>query len=188
MIWLWTALALGADPTTATQPNVVAVTWAQPFQVAQAISYAMRADKPMVSEGWMLELTVPPGMALVRAIHSPVVYVGPWPARRANLSDDGTCMSLWVPGTVDLTSTPIYFGPPLLPENVTPELAAEASDQARAAGHIVESTVEAEPALSFRDEAQLMTALSKRCAAEPADVQDGPPRANANQTGPAPTE
>lgn len=162
-MWLWMALAQGADPES-TPPVVEAVTWAQPFEVTEPMAYPMRADRPEVRQGWMLEVRVPPGSSRVQSIHSPVVYVGDWPSRRANLTSDGTCLALWVPGTVDWGATPIFFGPPIPPEKVSPEQAADAAAAAAEAGQIPEAPTWVASRLVLQDEAALMDALSKRCA------------------------
>jgi hypothetical protein len=90
----------------------------QSFTLSQAYTYTWVAERPAITEGTIVVVQVDPEDARVRQVGGPVLYVGSVPAERTNNGDLDGVIVAFVPGKVDLTQTPIYWGPATLPERV----------------------------------------------------------------------
>lgn len=91
------------------------------FAIPAPETYRMRGDHPEITRGVILRLEVEPGFARARQVDQPVLYVGPYPARRVNPSEDGTCLVVWAPLDASLEQTVVFFGSRTLPERVDAE-------------------------------------------------------------------
>ena len=73
----------------------------------------------MVSAGMLIVVEVDPDLVIPRDALEPVLYAGNVTVQRLNHGHRSGRVIGIIPGTVDLTSTPIWFGTPELPERVT---------------------------------------------------------------------
>jgi hypothetical protein len=94
------------------------ILYARPFTLEQGYKYVWSKERPSVSEGTLLVLKVNPALVYPREIAMPVLYVGNQPAERLNRGNESGCLIVIVPGKVDLTKTPIWFGAPNFPHMV----------------------------------------------------------------------
>jgi len=100
----------------------------------QPYTYTWSLEKPAVSEGLIVVLEVDPELARPRQVDMPVLFVGPRPAELANVGYPSGRMIVIVPGPLDLTQVPIYFGSTILPEQVDAEHGAQEMAEALASG------------------------------------------------------
>src|SRR6185503_3949290 len=115
---------------------------AQPFAVDEPFVHEWRAEKPLVSAGYLLALKVDPDLARPRQTYEAVLYVGEQTAERCNWPEEGGVMIVVVPApldpegrvALDLDRTPIWFGSLELPERVGAARVAQELAIARAAG------------------------------------------------------
>jgi hypothetical protein len=102
----------------ATPAAVDDLIYARSFTLAEGYKFEWRKDQPMVKEGTILVLKVNPDLVYARQVAEPVLYVGDTTAERINVGYGSGRVIAIVPGKVDLTKTPIWFGTPELPERV----------------------------------------------------------------------
>lgn len=121
----------------------VKLLFAQPFFLDEGYAHAWRADHPVVSSGYVIAVAADEEMLRVRQIHNPLLFVGDMPVERLNVGDESGVYVGLVPSpssasgelSVDLTRTPIYWAAPqVLPESLTPEVAAAELAKARTEG------------------------------------------------------
>jgi hypothetical protein len=118
--------AAGADVPPAIPATPAAVdelVSARPFQLDEGFEYNWSVERPLVESGVILVIKVDPALVYPRQIAEPVLYVGDHTAQRLNLGDESGYVVALVPGDVDLTKTPIWFGTPELPERVDADMA-----------------------------------------------------------------
>jgi hypothetical protein len=106
----------------------------QAFALREARPYPSMKGQEPVTRGTLLALQVDPVLALPRQVAQPVVYVGAVPAERLNTGWPSGRLLLLVPGEPDLSVTPVFFGPPGLPERIDTEDGAAELAVAVAAG------------------------------------------------------
>jgi hypothetical protein len=102
----------------ATPAPVDEVVSIRPFTLEEGFEFAWRAEQPVVTSGVILVLKVDPALVHPRQIAEPVLYVGDTTAQRMNLGNASGYVVALVPGDVDLTQSPIWFGTPGMPEQV----------------------------------------------------------------------
>jgi hypothetical protein len=88
----------------------------------------------MVSSGTLVVLEVDPALVVPRNTLEPVLYAGNVPVQRLNHGNDSGRVIGIVPGNTDVTTTPIWFGAPQLPERVTTAMAEAERASAEKAG------------------------------------------------------
>jgi len=113
---VWTFLFLLLGPMAYGAPP--ALLHVQNFSLEQGHTYTWTAARPTITEGTIVVVEVSKADARVAQVGSAVLYVGATPAERANNGDQDGRIIAFVPGHVDLSATPIFWGPPTLPERV----------------------------------------------------------------------
>lgn len=109
--------ALAETPLLPSTPVAVTrVLVARSFTLQTPFRYDWSADKPEVREGTMLVIECDPDLVRPRETSEPVLFVGRFPAQRVAPQPGSNRLVVWVPALVDLTSEPIWFGTPGLPE------------------------------------------------------------------------
>ncbi len=112
------ALAEGLPPVPSTPAAVAELVYARPFTLSNGYKYDWNKERPTVTSGTLLVLKVNPDLVVPRQLAEPVLYVGNQTAQRLNHGHESGHVIAIVPGEVDLTQTPIWFGSPDLPERV----------------------------------------------------------------------
>jgi hypothetical protein len=120
----------------------VVLVHARPFTLDRAYVHDWRAERPTVAGGLLLVLAVDPDLVHPRQVAEPVLYVGGQTAERINVGARSGHVVAVVPAPLDargrvqldLTQTPIFFGEPMLPEQVDADRAAQELASALAAG------------------------------------------------------
>ena len=97
---------------------------AQRFTLEEPHEYRWMKDHPAITEGTLVVLEVNPECARPRQAAMPVLYAGDIPAEIAIDGYPSGRLVAFIPGHVDLTKTPIYYGAPDLPERVDAERGA----------------------------------------------------------------
>jgi len=130
-----TAPALAGPPEVpATPAPVDAVLLTQPFTLDEPYEYKWQAGNIMVKQGLLLVIDVDPDLVIPRQTPEPVLFVGNATAERVNSGYPSGKVVAIVPGTVDLSTAPIWFGEPMLPEQVTAAIATSQRARADEAG------------------------------------------------------
>jgi hypothetical protein len=111
---------LPAVPTTPAAVNDVL--FVKHFTVKEGYFHFWRKDQPVVHEGTLLVLSVDPDLVYPRNVAEPVLFVGNQTAERFNHGATSGMVVAIVPGHVDLQATPVWFGTPQLPDQVTSEI------------------------------------------------------------------
>lgn len=88
----------------------------------------------MVSSGTLVVLEVDPALVVPRNTLEPVLYAGNVPVQRLNHGNKSGRVIGIVPGNIDVTTTPIWFGTPQLPGRVTTAMAEAERARAEKAG------------------------------------------------------
>ncbi len=111
--------AMADVPAVPSTPAAIdAVLYARPFALEESFTYYWNKDRPQVTSGTLLVLKVDPQLVIARQLSEPVLFVGDQTAQRVNQGDKSGRVIAIVPGKVDLTKDPIWFGTPQLPERV----------------------------------------------------------------------
>lgn len=122
--------ALPLQPTEAE----IELVFVQPFALDRPGVHSLRAERPAYDRGQLVVLRADPERWLPRQGYESVLYAGAETARRVNVGHGSGHVVAIVPGDVDLSVEPIFFGAPELPERITAEEARRQRDGARAAG------------------------------------------------------
>lgn len=101
-------------------PGVIAVAHAEFFQIEQAARYEWSASKTTYDKGTLFVVRVEGDYAKSSQTNGDVLYVGNTPAARLNPGHLDSHVIAFVPSEIDFTATPIFWGPPTLPERVRP--------------------------------------------------------------------
>ncbi len=109
-----------AIPVIPDQPEKSPVTLisAQRFDLEKAAPHYYRVGSPLYKSGWLLVLEVNPALVFPRQTEEPVLYVGSQTAERVNVGFESGKVVAIVPGDFFLVDTPIFFGPPAIPEEL----------------------------------------------------------------------
>jgi hypothetical protein len=109
-------------PVPKTPSAVIDIVFARPFTLAKGYTYDWSKERPLVSSGILVVLKVNPDLVIPRDSAEPVLYVGNQTAQRLNHGHESGYVIAIIPGDVDLTQVPIWFGSPELPERVNAEM------------------------------------------------------------------
>jgi len=107
-------------PTPAAVDDIVYV---RPFTLETGFRFDWSKERPLVTSGTLLVLRVDEDLVIPRQAAEPVLYVGDGTAQRVNHGNESGYVIAIVPGDVDLSQAPIWFGTPELPERVDAAMA-----------------------------------------------------------------
>jgi len=107
-----------------------------PFQLEKPYNHDWRAERPLVSSGFILVIAVDGELVRPRQVAEPVLYVGKQTAERVNFGHESGMVIAFVPGLSEseLKTAPIWFGDADLPERITAAKSDAQLTQARASG------------------------------------------------------
>lgn len=131
---LATSLFAAPPPLPPTPAPVGSLLLAQPFELEQGFHFSWRAERPLVTSGHLLVLSVEPDLVYPRQTAEPILYVGDQTAMRLNVAYPSGKVLALIPGELPQTGTRIWFGTPGLPEQVTATEISEARQLAEAEG------------------------------------------------------
>ena len=131
-IWLialtgWLSVSLASSASAAENRGPVRdLVFAEAFKLDKSYPHTWRKEQPQVSSGYVLVLAVDPEFVRPKQVAEPVLYVGNQTAERINAADVSGRLVVIVPSAVnargevdlDLSSVPIWFGTPELPERI----------------------------------------------------------------------
>ncbi len=124
----------GAPPMPNTPAAVDEVLYARPFVLNEGFRFDWCKQPFQVSQGTILVLKVKPELVVPRETAEPLLYVGNQTAMRLNAGNESGCIIVIVPGEVDLTKDPIWFGTPEVAERVDANRVAAEREKAEKAG------------------------------------------------------
>jgi hypothetical protein len=160
---LMVASTVFAAPQIPNTPAAVdQVVYARPFTLNDGFRYDWCNEPFQLSRGTILVLKVNPNLVIPRQIEEPVLYAGNQTAMRLNQGDKSGYVIAVVPGDVDLTKDPVWFGTPEVPERVNAARVQAERQQAEKAGIKPLSAEQAKAALAAggaRINSQDMSAL-----------------------------
>lgn len=108
----------------ATPAAIKGILVAQPFTLTTPFDFVWIKEKPRISSGTLVVLEVDKALVVPRNMLEPVLFAGDSTVMRLNHGHlSGRVIGI-VPPSVDLTTAPMWFGTPDLPERVTAETVA----------------------------------------------------------------
>lgn len=116
------------------QTQAIELIEATPFRLVEPHTHHYRAEAPSYDVGTLLVLRMSPELLVPRQTFENVLYVGAETAERVNVGQRSGFLVALVPGTPDLSTTPIFWGQPELPERVTAAEAQRQLELAKSAG------------------------------------------------------
>jgi len=126
--------ALAQTPPIPALPSAVELVYAAPFKLQQEFRSDWHNDRPVVGSGYLVVLRVNPALVFPRQDSQPVLYSGVQTAERINVGYRSGFVVAILPGPLDLARDRIWFGTPMLPEQVTSNTAAFELRRAESAG------------------------------------------------------
>ncbi|CAB1078774.1 hypothetical protein D1AOALGA4SA_6505 [Olavius algarvensis Delta 1 endosymbiont] len=125
--------AISPAVVPSTPAAVEDILYACPFILEKGYAFEWRRERPILTKGSLLVLKVNPDLVYARQALEPVLYVGAQTAERVNNGYRSGYVIAIVPGHIDLTTTPIWFGTPELPERVDDKIIQTELARAKAA-------------------------------------------------------
>jgi hypothetical protein len=127
--------AFAAAPPVPESPAAVTdLIYAQNFTLGDSYQSTWRSEKPAVTSGLLIVVEVDPDLVYPRQQPEPVLYVGVQTAERLNVGFRSGHVVAVVPSSVDLTTSPIWFGDPAMPETLNEDSISAQRDKASKAG------------------------------------------------------
>ena len=125
----------GAAPALPALPAPAdTILYARPVTLEEGLSLEWYPDLGEIRSGTLVVLVADPALSYPRQSAMPILYAGSVMALRFNVAyPSGTIVAL-IPGDVDLTTEPVWFGSPDLPERVDRKRAVAEGERAHAAG------------------------------------------------------
>jgi len=120
-------LALVAAALAGPNPGIVSIAHIEPFELETPVPYPWNASQESIVDGTLLVIHIESERARIRQVGGPVLYVGNTPAARLNPGHLDAHIIAYVPGHVDLSVAPVFWGPSTLPEAVRPSIEGEAA-------------------------------------------------------------
>jgi len=118
----------------ATPAPVKNILFAQPFTLETPFINTFSKERERVSNGVLIVVEVDPALVVPRNTLEPVLYAGNVAVQRLNQGElSGRVIGI-VPGTINITTAPIWFGTPELPERVTDSMIQRERGLAERAG------------------------------------------------------
>jgi hypothetical protein len=106
-------------PLPKTPSAVIDIVFARPFTLEKGYTYTWNEERPIVRSGILVVIKVNPDLVIPRNSAEPVLYAGNQTVQRLNHGHKSGHVIAIIPGEVDLTRDPIWFGRPELPERVS---------------------------------------------------------------------
>lgn len=125
-------------PTTPTPDfkpqSVIDIVHIQPFQLKQSFKYDWRRDRPDVRFGLLVVFKVDPDMVMPKNALEPVLYAGNQTVQRLNHGHESGFVIGIIPGQIDLSKEPVWFGTPALPERIDAKMIERERTKAERSG------------------------------------------------------
>lgn len=177
-------------PIPATPAGIVELVEVREFHLAQPYEHRFSKEKPMVDSGYIVVLRASSDLLAPRQVEMPVLMVGTTAVEPMNVGFASGTMVAIVPSTtktdgslvLDLSVSPIYFAPPMLPEQLDAAFAAQQLQlaersglTAQPAGVVQQAKTRAGAKLELADRDALnkvLGGLVRRYAADETEVAD----------------
>lgn len=106
----------------------------QPFRMEKSFKYDWRRDRPDVRSGLLVVFKVDPDLVTPRNALEPVLYAGNQTVQRLNHGHESGFVIGIIPGQIDLSKEPVWFGTPALPERIDAKMIARERTKAKRSG------------------------------------------------------
>lgn len=110
------------SPVPKTPSAVIDIVFARPFTLDKGYTYTWSKERPIVRSGILVVLKVNSDLVIPRNSAEPVLYAGNQTVQRLNHGHKSGHVIAIIPGEVDLSRDPIWFGSPELPERVSAQM------------------------------------------------------------------
>lgn len=117
-----------------TPAAVADVVHIQPFTLQEGYVFDWRQERPRVASGTLAVFKVAPALVYPRDAAEPVLYAGNQTAQRLNHGYESGYVVVLIPGDVDLSTEPVWFGAADLPEWVDADTIRAERAKAQQAG------------------------------------------------------
>jgi len=166
------AFALMSAALAASPNGIVALDSVEHFTLDTPLRYPWMAGAPTVRTGTLFVIEIDPGTNHVAQSDGPVLYVGTTPAALTHPGTTDSHLVAFVPQHLDLSVTPVFWGPTDLPERVTPAMGKAALEQTPVKPFSIAQVHAAEePKRHLSDEAALYARVAELIEIHaPADV------------------
>ena len=124
----------GGREIPATPASVKNILYAQRFTLETPYTNTWSKERARITAGVLIVVEVDPAYVIPRETFEPVLYAGNFAVQRLNHGYPSGRVIGIVPGNVDLSSAPIWFGSPQLPERVTESIVQSERARAEKAG------------------------------------------------------
>lgn len=101
---------------------IIDIVYARPFSLTEGYKYDWNQERPLIKNGTLAVLKVKPELVMPRNALERVLYVGNQSVQRLNHGDKSGHVIVIIPGDIDLSQAPIWFGSPGLPERITAKI------------------------------------------------------------------
>jgi hypothetical protein len=98
--------------------QVIDIVRIQPFRLEKSYQYDWRSERPDVSSGLLIVIKVDPKLVTPTNALEPVLYAGNQTVQRINQGNESGFVIGIIPGQIDLSKEPVWFGTPDLPERI----------------------------------------------------------------------
>jgi len=114
--------------------SVIEIMRIQPFQLKKAFTYDWMRERPEIRSGLLVVFKVDPKLVIPKNDLEPVLYAGNHTVQRLNHGHESGFVIGIVPGQIDLSKEPVWFGTPALPERINAEMIAKERAKAERLG------------------------------------------------------
>ena len=175
------SVAWGQVPAIPSTPAAVdGLVYARTFTLDNGFQFTWNKAQPTVTTATLLVLRVNPDLVFPRQVAEPVLYVGDSTAQRVNSGYASGYVVAIVPGEVDLTKAPIWFGTPELPERVDATIVKAERSLANQAGIVPFPAKQVEAATAKGGERLHLSSMEELLRTEVAELilEHSPQEAN----------
>jgi hypothetical protein len=114
--------------------SVIDIVHIQPFRLEKPFKFDWRRERQDVTSGLLVVFKVDTSLVVPRNELEPVLYAGNQTVLRLNQGNQSGFVIGLIPGQVDLTKEPAWFGSPALPERIDAEMISQQRKLAERAG------------------------------------------------------
>lgn len=105
-----------------TPSAIIDVVYLRPFTLNEGFLYYWRQEQPFIRSGTLAVFKVNPHLVRPRNTAEPVLYAGNQTVQRLNQGHESGFVISIIPGSINLSREPVWFGSPELPERVNAQI------------------------------------------------------------------
>jgi hypothetical protein len=124
----------GTSETSFKPQSIIDIAHIQPFRLEQSYPYDWQREHPEVRSGLLVVFKVDPDLVTPKNALEPVLYAGNHTVQRLNQGHESGYVIGIIPGQIDLSKEPVWFGGPDLPERIDSEMISKERAKAERSG------------------------------------------------------